>query len=181
MNLTITDNFLEPHIYTGIRNALMPDQPEFIERSVPWLYVQGVTSRPGGENINFDEKYNYQFVHLVYDALTPKSPLFDMLVPIISKFDPLAIVKIKANMQPNADKIIEYPMHVDKNDFYGRTGIYYINTNNGYTLFEDGTKINSVANRYIEFDSNTLHTGTTCTDQQVRCLINFNFFPFGGK
>ena len=51
-----------------------------------------------------------------------------------------------------------------------------MNTNNGYTIFEDGTKVESVANRMITFPANLKHTGTSCTDQQVRIVINFDYF-----
>ena len=65
-------------------------------------------------------------------------------------------------------------MHVDYN-FDGTTCIYYLNTNNGYTLFEDGSKIESVANRLVLFDANIKHAGTSCTDALYRAVINFNF------
>ena len=58
-----------------------------------------------------------------------------------------------------------------------RTGILYLNTNNGYTLFEDGTKIESVANRFISFPSAMSHKGTTCSDENKRIILNFNYFP----
>ena len=51
-----------------------------------------------------------------------------------------------------------------------------MNTNNGYTKFEDGTKIESVANRMVSFPTNTQHKGTSCTDQKTRVVINFNYF-----
>jgi len=51
-----------------------------------------------------------------------------------------------------------------------------MNTNNGYTKFEDGTKIESVANRMVFFSSNMKHTGTSCTDEKIRVVINFNYF-----
>ena len=56
------------------------------------------------------------------------------------------------------------------------TAILYVNSNNGYTLFEDGTKVESVENRIVLFDSNLRHTGTTCTEEKVRIVVNFNFF-----
>ena len=34
------------------------------------------------------------------------------------------------------------------------TSIFYVNTNNGYTKFEDGSIVESVANRMLIFDSN---------------------------
>ena len=57
------------------------------------------------------------------------------------------------------------------------TAILYVNTNNGYTKFEeDGSIVESVANRYIEFPANTRHFGTSCTDEKIRIVINYNYF-----
>ena len=56
------------------------------------------------------------------------------------------------------------------------TSIFYVNTNNGYTKFEDGTKVESVANRMVTFPANMKHTGTSCTDEKIRVVINFNYF-----
>jgi len=56
------------------------------------------------------------------------------------------------------------------------TAILYMNTNNGYTKFEDGTKVESVANRMITFPANMKHSGTSCTDEKTRVVINFNYF-----
>jgi hypothetical protein len=53
------------------------------------------------------------------------------------------------------------------------TGILYINTNNGYTKFKNGKKIKSKKNQYVEFDSKLEHTGSTCTDEDRRIVINF--------
>ena len=55
------------------------------------------------------------------------------------------------------------------------TSILYLNTNNGYTEFEDGTKVESVANRFISFPIETKHRGTSCTDKKIRVVINFNY------
>ena len=58
------------------------------------------------------------------------------------------------------------------------TAVFYVNTNNGYTIFESGEKVSSVENRMVIFDSNILHTGTTCTDERVRCVLNFNYYEW---
>jgi hypothetical protein len=57
-----------------------------------------------------------------------------------------------------------------------KTAIYYLNTNNGATRFEDGTEISSVENRFVVFDSDNSHTAVSCTDQKARFLINFNYY-----
>ena len=50
-----------------------------------------------------------------------------------------------------------------------------MNTNNGYTKFEDGTTVKSEANRMVTFPASMRHLGTTCTDQKIRVVINFNY------
>jgi hypothetical protein len=54
-----------------------------------------------------------------------------------------------------------------------KTGIFYINTNNGYTKFKNKKLIKSEENKLIFFDSSKEHTGTTCTDELFRIVINF--------
>jgi hypothetical protein len=68
-------------------------------------------------------------------------------------------------------------MHNDELSDHAKitTGIFYVNTNNGKTIFDTGEEINSEENKYVEFDSTKLHTGTTCTDQKRRLVINFNY------
>jgi hypothetical protein len=50
-----------------------------------------------------------------------------------------------------------------------------VNTNNGYTKFEDGTKVECVANRLLTFPTNIKHCGASCTDEKTRVVINFNY------
>ena len=54
----------------------------------------------------------------------------------------------------------------------------YMNTNNGYTLLEDGTKIDSIENRLTLFPGDMLHTGISQTDTNIRVVLNFNFFHY---
>ena len=54
--------------------------------------------------------------------------------------------------------------------------IFYLNTNNGYTKFEDGTVVKSIANRLLTFPTLCKHTSSSCTDVEARVNINFNYF-----
>ena len=70
------------------------------------------------------------------------------------------------------------PMHQDYKITLDnqKTGIFYVNTNNGKTVFEDGEQITSIANRLIVFPACKIHAGTTHTDVNYRCVINLNWF-----
>ena len=53
-----------------------------------------------------------------------------------------------------------------------KTAIYYVNTNNGYTVFKN-KKIKSEANKIIIFNGNTKHKVKYQTDRDTRIVINF--------
>jgi hypothetical protein len=61
------------------------------------------------------------------------------------------------------------------------TAIYYLNGNNGYTEFEDGTKIETVSNRIVIFDGLKKHRGVSQTDTTFRYVINLNFIEQKGE
>jgi hypothetical protein len=101
-----------------------------------------------------------------------------MIEPILAVVNPSAIMRIKANLTVATDRIIEYPFHVDIKNFKGTTAVFYVNNNDGYTIFKDGSVVESKENRLVIFNSEILHAGTTCTDAKIRCVINFNYYPW---
>ena len=83
-------------------------------------------------------------------------------------------LRIKANLTLKTPTPKESSFHIDGNDI--TTAIFYINTNNGYTEFESGVRVSSVANRVCIFDSNLTHRGTTHTEgDHQRIVVNFNY------
>jgi len=129
-----------------------------------------------------DDENKFQFVYCFYEMHAPTSSVTELLSPIIKIINPYSIRKIKANLLTRTPKIVENKFHTDMTLLpeeqlkQWTTSIFYINTNNGYTKFKDGTKVESVANRMISFPANMKHTGTSCTDERTRVIINFNYF-----
>ena len=123
-----------------------------------------------------DEIDNIQFCNWIYRDYEPKGPEFGIVQPIISHPDlkVCSIHRIKANLNLRTPKIIKHGFHRDGTGSF-MVAIYYVNTNDGYTEFEDGTQVESIENRLLVFDSSLKHTGTTCTNAKVRCVINFNY------
>ena len=93
------------------------------------------------------------------------------------KINALSLIRIKANLQLRDSSIKESGMHTDVNIISQKqkTGVFYINTNNGKTIFQDGQKVDSVENRMVIFPSSLHHNGTTHTDTLYRCVINLNW------
>ena len=56
------------------------------------------------------------------------------------------------------------------------TSVFYFNTNDGYTEFENGEKVHDVENRLITFPSPYYHTGNSCTNNSYRIVLNLNYF-----
>ena len=54
--------------------------------------------------------------------------------------------------------------------------MFYLNDNDGVTVLNDGTEVESVANRLLLFDASKPHHSTTCTDADRRVNLNFNYF-----
>ena len=127
-----------------------------------------------------DDKDKFQFFHSFYkEESGPSSFFYSLLDPILRKIKHKELYRIKANLITRTSKIVINSFHQDISHNMGvipyTTAIFYINTNDGYTEFEDGTKVESVANRFISFPETTKHRGTSCTNEKVRVVINFNY------
>ena len=158
----IIDNFLSKLEHSIISETLQSS-------NFPWFYHPFVA-------INNDlDRGDFYFEHTFYKDYQPNSNFFPMLEPIIKKIDVKAMIMCKANLYTNIGTLLKNGLHTDQK-YPHRGAIYYVNTNNGYTGFEDGSKVESVANSLMLFDSHTPHHSTHCTDQKVRLNINFNFF-----
>jgi hypothetical protein len=163
-DIQIYDDYLPENYFNHLQNILLHKDPNFA-----WYY---------NDNVVDENDQDFQFVHVFYKNHVPNSPYFNELSFAIQSLNPLSLIRIKANLLPRTPEHIEHGMHVDVPDSdcsYLKTAILYMNTNNGYTLFEDGTKVNSVANRMVIFPTQMHHTGATCTDEKVRIVINFNY------
>jgi len=161
--IRVIDDFLFTADFNDIQNNLVYD-PLF-----PWHFsIETEYSAEWNENSPF------QFFHGLYRNCVPVSDHFKFLNPILAKLNPRAIIRAKINLTTRSENIIEGAFHIDQS-FDHKVAIIYLNTNNGYTLFEDGTKIESVANRVVLFDGNLKHLGTNCTDKQRRVVLNINY------
>lgn len=93
----------------------------------------------------------------------------------MDQLDCKSLIRIKANLYPSTENIEYHDKHIDY-DFEHRGAIFYLKTNNGYTIVEDDIKVESIANRILLFDPSKPHNSTTCTDDKCRVNVNFNYF-----
>ena len=159
--MEIIDNFLDPYHFRSLKNFMM-------ENSFPW-YTDGTTSISGTKNN--DGMY---FIHMFYFD-EPQSEYIELLKPLIHKipYDANKLKRIKGNLYPQSQRKIYHGWH-DDFEIPHQGCIFYMNTNNGYTIFKN-KKVKSVENRLLLFDPSVLHRSTTCTDAPSRININFNY------
>ena len=167
-NIKIYDNFLSPVEFQNLSDNVMA-------KDFPWFY--GEVLGPADNQVK--QKYNIQMIHMFYQHLSITSPTFSLLDPLIRKLGVMVLLRVKCNTTFASDTIHEHGMHVDVHPSslakLCTTAIYYFNDNNGYTLFEDGTLVESVANRLVTFPTIVQHTGTSCTDEARRVVLNLNY------
>lgn len=164
--MEVVDEFLQPRQLKALVGAVLAD-------SFPWEASEILANR------QLPEAHNRQLVHgffLEKPGLHYRSPRLPLLDAVLAGLQPRALLKAKLNLSPRQDTHVEYGMHVDTRRRGATTAILYLNTNNGYTLFEDGTRVASVANRLVLFDAGTRHTGASCTDTGFRLVLNINMF-----
>ena len=125
------------------------------------------------------EPDNIDFYDKIEDRFNFRSDLHKFLIPLIKEMNARCYMRIKANLKCRTNLPVKPQFHCDfpfpKYDGLS-TSIYYINTNNGYTEFEDGTRIESVENSLLTFPYSMKHRGVSCTDEPFRMVINFNYF-----
>ena len=158
--IKVIDNFLEEDIFKEIEKILMSDK-------FPWFFND---FKNDSDDIN-----NFQFTHTVVRGNgNVESKFIQYMKPFFDKLNIKKIFRIKINLTTRTQKLFNHLYHTDV-PFECTTAIFYINSNNGKTIFKNGETVNSVANRMVTFPTQTLHAGANCTNDIARVVINFNY------
>jgi hypothetical protein len=175
----IIDNFLDKEIFNIVYDKMVITRTSFF----PWYYAPGVSNYSYEKNSKI-----FYFVHNFYIEDRINSEFFsDIILPIINKFNKLhktkdgvpeikSLIRAKGNFYPyQGEKRFIHGAHKDY-PFKHKGFLFYVNDNNGSTILEDGTEIESKANRVLIFEPYKSHQSTNCSDKQGRININFNYF-----
>ena len=157
-NLKIIPNFLEFYTFNELYNQF--NSPNF-----PWFWTQS----PGEPEQYVNLLY---FDHQFSSAMNPT--INRCLMAATDKLGVIAILRVKLNA--TCKNAPEQEWHTDwQISTPSKTCVLYLNDNDGYTMFEDGTKVQSVANTMVTFPNDIRHTGSTCTNSNCRLVLNFNY------
>ena len=162
--MKIVDNFLPSSQFKELQSFMLGEY-------YPWFFSDWI-HHPGDGN--------YQFVNTFFRFETEEpSPGYYLIHDCLRVLRPKKIYRIKANLNPQTSSHVRGGYHVDfskrEHGFNCTTSILYLNTNNGWTAFKNGDKVDCVENRMVIFDSTLDHEGVSCTDQLRKVVINFNY------
>ena len=158
----VIDNFLPKDIFVEMQYKILSNE-------FPWYYNNGI--------VDSHQKNKYQFVHTFFNYDINFSDLhneyYNFIEPCLHKLGVKSLKRVKANLNPKTIFHRNGGFHCDIKNV--TTSIFYINTNNGWTKFKDGCKVECIENRMVIFDSNIEHAGFSCTDQKRKVVVNFNY------
>ena len=180
---TLTLDEIKGNVFV-IDDFLAPIDAEFLMRAMfdwdhfPWYMVPRDVAGVGEYVDNPDPRDMY-FKHDFFNSYFDVSPTIRLMSPFVEKLVPRAFTRIRANVYAAREEPFQFGFHTDYDDI--ATAVYYVNTNNGATLFENGESVESKQGRLVLFDSNLKHTTRNQTDIAARMLINFNYVPCSKK
>ena len=170
--IEIIDNFLEQDEFNELQKFFMSPRSQ-------WRFIDFVVSKDQDNQ----EKDGY-FVHsfrdlhpVAYKDRFPISPNYSVLDKLMEKLKRKIsfkqILRIRSSLFTRREQQIPDAFHVDYK-FDHKVCIFYINSNNGYTLFKSGEKVESIANRILIFDGLKEHSTVVQSDTSARYIININ-------
>ena len=181
--IEIRDDFLPYNIFEQLKKDIVYNS------SFPWFLNKVLDISTEGSYIgrtNCPDEDNRQFCYLFYktdqDKLSTRPHMgreLEKVIPLIQNYEfshnqKYYLLHVKANLNVRAPENLEHGFHRD-HPWNGKTSVFYLNDNDGYTKFQNGQVVKSKANRAVIFDSPELHTGSTPTDEYGRYVVNLNW------
>ena len=163
MTHQIIDNYLPEEVFKDLQSTIVWNQ------GFPWYFNSNVSGQQK------EVEGTYYATHTAYHSCKPLSSFYQKMSPIVNSLTNFrALIRVKVNFYPRTDELYEHGRHVDY-DFENKGAILSLNTCDGFTRLEDGTKVDSVANRLLLFDPSKKHNSSTTTGIEGRFNININY------
>ena len=161
INYKVVDNFLPEKEFKTLRDRIM-------SQDFNWFCIEGVSYHSAKDGV--------YFIHTFFDEFQRTSNFFNLIRPILDKIKVKALIRAKANLYLKTPTLIRHGLHKDYKWGEAPGLIFSINDCDGETYLKDKVRVVSKANRALFFDAGEDHASTSCTDQDRRVNINFNYF-----
>ena len=149
----------------------------FTHGGFPWTLITKVNENAEENDFQFAHKYIDNGEEVYATAIEALRPIFRELYHAKYMNKDTEVYRAKTNLFIKTDTRRGLGFHHDitnLGDNY-KTIIYYVNSNNGGTRFEDDTFVESVRNRALLFTGKIDHETVTQTDTNFRFNININY------
>ena len=177
--IKIYDNFLSKDEWKSVHHFFFSAQ----DAAIHWRWTASIT----GGKMTMDQEFGQFTAGFFYtdegvriqDNWNKIGPILNGIFHTEPEKNGISWLRVKANLNPRmCDNEQLGAYHQDFSIENATTAIFYLNTNNGWTQFEDGTKVESVKNRLVTFPATTNHVGFACTDKSVRIVLNLNYIKY---
>jgi hypothetical protein len=154
----IKENFLDQKTLGAIKKEI---------ELIPWYYSSHTAATI--------DVSNFFFFHLLYANGKVQSDRYfnSLLLPVLGKIDFQYLHRAKLNLYTKQEKKIKTQYHRDE-DIPHTVYLFSLNTNNGYTEFKNGEKIQSKENTMAIFSGDLEHRSINQTDENTRINLNIN-------
>lgn len=160
MNYKVVKDFLHPDMCNKIYSIMTSN-------NFPWHYIDSIATD--------EDNKRFYFTHmLILDSMINSSFHPSIHIPLEEKIDHKTILRSKCNLFVKENENFHSEKHVD-HEFKHKVCLYYVNTNNGYTLLDNKIKVDSIANTALFFDGEIPHQAVSQTDTKVRLNINITY------
>tara|TARA_B100001175_G_scaffold76645_1_gene64031 strand:- start:684 stop:1175 length:492 start_codon:yes stop_codon:yes gene_type:complete len=162
--MQVIDNFLPDDYYEHLYNLIT-------DTKFSWMYQNQVASTGEDPRANLD---HYYFVHSLFYEYQIESPLYDNFVHLFKLLNVQFLFRARVLLYVNQGKQIIHDRHVDHGESC-KTALVYMNSNDGFTEFETGERVDSIKNRLLLFDGSVSHSSSTPTDTKDRMLLSVTY------
>ena len=162
--MQVTEDFLQEEYYDHLNEIITSTQ-------FPWMFQKRVANI--GEDPEEDLNH-YYFVHSLFFQNKVESPLYDDFLYLFQSLNVQFLHRARVLMFVNQGEQYVHDRHVDHTTNC-KTALIYMNTNDGFTDFETGERVESVKNRLLLFDGSIPHSSSTPTNTKERLLLSVTY------
>ena len=163
--MQVIDNFLDEEYFQYLYDKIT-DQMNF-----GWQFQTQVATHDQAEELSL---HHYYFVHSLYYDYKIESEHYEDFHHLFRELKVQFLHRARCLLFVNQGVQHIHDRHIDT-PCTSNTALIYMNTNDGFTEFEDGERVDSVKNRLLVFDGSVLHSSSTPTNTKDRMLLSVTY------